>query len=333
MGTPSGNGASTATLRPDLVGAFGEFDLEMNARGYIGTNVFTVIEVGLQSDNPGKLKLEDLLFEGETKRGSRSGYNSGDFEFERWVYATDEHGWVEPVSARDRKRYQNLLEAELVATARAMGVVTRNLEKRIAAQVFDPNVYTIGNGMRSDAAAPWSDAVNARPIDDVKVSRQAVWNRTGVYPNTLVVNMEVFINLQHCEQIIDRISSSGSGDKVKATDITAEQLARVFSVEKVEVANSAKNIAGEGKPRDIKQIWSSDFASVCHTTDSADHREACIGRTFHWGEDGSQIGGTVEEYWDEDTRCDKYRVRLETDEVTMYKEMAHLIGNVTATSA
>ena len=327
-GTPNSNGGAIANLRPDLVGSFTEFDLEMNARGYIGLDVFPVIEVSLQSDNPGRLPLEQLLFEGETLRGSRSGYNTGDYEFERWVYATQEHGWEERVSERDKKRYQYLIEAEQVATARARGVVSRNLEKRIASQLFNDQIYTANNGMRTDVTAPWSNP-NSKPIDDVKVARQAVWNRTGVYPNTLVVNMEVFICLQHNEQVIDRISSSGSGDKVKATDITAEQLARVFSVEKVCVANSAKNTAGENLPRNIEQIWSRDFASVCHVASTNDHQEPCIGRTFHWGEDGSQIGGLIESYYWEPTRCTHIRVRMETDEVTMYEQMAHLLGGVT----
>lgn len=327
MSTPNGSGGVIATLRPDLVGAFGEFDAEMNIRGYIGLSIFPVIEVGLQSDNPGRLPLEQLLFEGNTEVGSRSGYNRGDFEFERWVYATEKHGWEEPVSQRDRKRYQNLIEAEIVATARAVGVVTRNLEKRIAGQVFNSTTHTTANGMRTNAQTAWSNPAST-PIADVKDARQRVWNRTGIYPNTLVVNMENFICLQHNDEVIDRISSNGSGDKVKASDVTAEQLARVFSVEKVCVANSAKNIAGEGKDRQIRQIWSRDYAAVCHTTDSSDHREACIGRTFHWSEDGSQIGGAISQYWEEKIEADVYRVKLETDEVVMYQELNHLIGNV-----
>ena len=327
MATPSGNGGTIATLRPDLVGAFGEFSNEMNMRGYIGLDIFSVIEVSLQSDNPGRLPLEQLLFEGKTEVGSRSGYNRGDFEFDRWVYATEKHGWEEPVSQRDRQRYRYLIEPEIIAVQRALGVVTRNLEMRIAAQVFDTTAYTIANNMRTNAATTWADR-SSTPIDDVRLARQRVWDRTGIYPNTFVCNMEVFINLQHNEQIIDRISASGAGEMVKATDITAEQIARVFSVEKVCVANSAKNIAGEGLNRQIRQIWSRDYAAVCHTSDSADHRDACIGRTFHWSDDGSEIGGAVSEYWEEKIEADIYRVKLETDEVTMYPELNHLIGGV-----
>ena len=326
MGTAAGR---LATLRPDLAGAFTEFDLEMNAKGYIGADIFPVIEVSLQADNPGRVPLEQLLSEGDTHVGSRSGYNTGDFEFERWQYATDKHGWKEPVSARDRKRYQNLIEPEVIAVARAMGVVMRNFEKRIAGQVFNTTTYTTANGMRQNVTNPWSDFVNSRPIDDVRVARQNVWNRTGYYPNTLVANMEVFINLQHNEQVIDRIRAAGAGDKVKATDITAAQLAQVFSVEKFCVANSAQNTAGEGLDRQISQIWSRDFAAVCHVAQTSDHREPCVGRTFHWGEDGSTIGGTVVEYWDEDIEVDWYKVKFETDEVTMYEQMSQLIGGVT----
>ena len=232
------------------------------------------------------------------------------------------------VSERDRARYRNLIEPEIVAVARAFGVVMRNFERRVAGKLFDPNTYTTGNGLRTDITVPWSDFQNSDPIRDVMLARQAVWNRTGVYPNTLVTNMENFLNLQQNERVIERISSSGSGDKVKATDVTAEQLARVFQVEKVCVANAAKNTAQEGQSRQIEQIWDRNFASVCHVAQTSDHREACVGRTFHWSGDGSSIGGTVLEYYDEDVEADWYKVKLETDEVTMYAELAHLLGGV-----
>jgi len=326
MGTPSG---SLATLRPDLVGAFGEFDLEMNAKGYIGLDVFPVIEVDLQADNPGRIPLEQLLFEGKTEVGSRSGYNTGDFEFETFQYATRKHGWKELVSERDRARYRNLIEPEIVAVARAFGVVMRNFEKRVAGKLFDQNAYTTANGLRTDVGTPWS-TYTSDPIEDIKRARQAVWDRTGIYPNTLVTSMENFLNLQRNEHVIEVITASGAGDKVKATDVTAEQLARVFQVEKVCVANSAKNTAQEGQPRQIRQIWDRNFASVCHVAQTNDHREACVGRTFHWSGDGSSIGGTVLEYYDEDVEADWYKVKLETDEVTMYTELSQLLGNVIA---
>jgi hypothetical protein len=68
---------------------------------------------------------------------------------------------------------------------------------------------------------------------------------------------------------------------------------------------------------------------VCRIATSNDMREPCIGRTFHWSEDGSLIGGAIEEYWEEQSRSNIIRVRHDTDEVIMYPQAGHLLSNVT----
>jgi hypothetical protein len=60
-----------------------------------------------------------------------------------------------------------------------------------------------------------------------------------------------------------------------------------------------------------------------------DIRTPCVARTFHWSEDGSQIGGTVETYYDDPRRSNIVRVRHQVDELVLYPETGHLISNVT----
>ena len=68
---------------------------------------------------------------------------------------------------------------------------------------------------------------------------------------------------------------------------------------------------------------------VARVAETQDHREPCIGRTFHWGEDGSTIGGTVETYRDENIRSDIVRNRLDVDEKRLVIESGHLLTNIT----
>jgi hypothetical protein len=60
-----------------------------------------------------------------------------------------------------------------------------------------------------------------------------------------------------------------------------------------------------------------------------DIREPCLGRTFHWGEDGSQIGGLMESYREEQKRSDIIRCRHDVDEKVLYTQMGHLLSNIT----
>ena len=322
--TPSSN---PVTLRPDLA-EFMEFDIESERQGYVATQVLPVVETGLQSDNPGRVPLESLLFDGETLRNSGSNYNRGSFKFETFSYSTQENGWEEPIDERDEKRYQNLLQVDRIANARAQGVVARNQEKRAAALVFNTTTWN-GAALTTAITHEWDDAVNCVPVTDVEAAVKKVYDGSGLWANALVINRQVFRNLRTSNQIRDRISSSGAGDPSKARDITIEMLKAVFDLDYIIVAGASKNTANENAAATPAQIWSGEYAMVCRIATGADMREPCIGRTFHWSADGSVIGGTVEEYEEVQSRSRIIRVRHETDEVIMYPQAGHLISNIT----
>lgn len=324
MPSPS---SSLSTLRPDLA-AFFEFDLEMEAAGFVGTRVLPVVEVGLQADNPGKVPLEQLLQENSTARASGANYNRGSFKFETFSYATEENGFEEPIDARDEKRYMHIIDAERVASARALAQVMRGHEKRVADAVFNTSTWT-GASLTTAIVNEWDDATNAVPVTDVEAAVRKIYDGSGLWANALVINRKVFRNLRNCDQITDRIASSGAGSAIKASDITAEMLAQVFDLDFVIVAGSSKNTAKEGQAASVSQIWSDEYAMVCRVATTNDIREACIGRTFHWSEDGSVIGGAIEEYYEEQTRSRIIRVRHDTDEVIMYPQAGHLLSNIT----
>ena len=175
----------------------------------------------------------------------------------------------------------------------------------------------------------WDDATNAVPVTDVEAAVQNVYDGSGLWPNALIVNKKVFRNLRLCDQIRDRISSSGAGSSEAAGNITAQQLAEVFDLQYILVAGGSENTANEGQDASISQIWSDEYAMVCKVATSEDFKEPCVGRTCHWGEDGSSAGGTVESYYEPASRSDIIRVRHDVDEIVLYPEAGHLLSNVT----
>ena len=324
MPTPS---TAVVTQRPDLA-SFEEYNLENERNGYVGQVVLPVIEAGLQSDNPGKIPLESLLFSGDTTRTSGAAYNRGSYKFDKFTYATQENGWEEPIDERDEKRYRHIIVADTVARNRCYGIVTRNQEKRAAAMVFDPNVWSDA-ALTTEVINEWDDAVNAVPVTDVEAAVRKVYSGTGLFPNAMVINRLVFRNLRNSGQIIDRIESAGAGSPSKPSDVTIEMLKAVFDLEYIIVGGASKNDANEAATAVPEQIWSGEYAMVCRIATGPDMREACIGRTFHWAEDGSVIGGAIEEYEEVQSRSRIIRVRHETDEVIMYPACGHLLSNIT----
>lgn len=319
--------SSLATLRPDLA-TFLEFDLESEKAGYIAAQVFPVIDVMSQAGNFGKIPIEQLLQARDTKRAPGSGYARGNFTFTPATYATEEHGAEEPVDDREAKMYRDYFDAEQISTMRAFASVLRNAEQRVADAVFNASTWT-GASLTTAITHEWDDAVNCVPLTDVEAAVQKIYDNSGLWANALVINRKVFRNLRNSEQIIERINAAGAGSPSKASDVTVQMLAQVFDLDYIIVAGTSKNTAAEGKAASVSQIWSGEYAMVCKVATSSDMREPCIGRTFHWSEDGSSIGGTVESYRDETVRGNVIRVRHDVDELVLYPEAGHLLSNIT----
>jgi hypothetical protein len=287
-----------------------------------------VLEVSLQASPFGKIPLEQLLQSPDTTRAPGSGYNRGKFTFTTDSYACVEHGWEEPIDDREAEMYAAYFDAEQVSAMRAMDFVLRAQEIRVAALLHNTTTYT-GAALTTAITNEWDDFVNATPIDDVEAAVRKVYTGTGLWPNALQVNKKQFRNLRQCDQIIERIASFGAGAPVKAADITAAQLAAVFDLEDVLIGSGSKNTALEGQTAVPGQIWSDEYAMVMRVCRTNDIREPGLGRTFHWGQDGSQIGGAVETYRNESVRSEMARVRHDTHEKLLYVEAAHLLSNVT----
>lgn len=320
--------SSLSTQRPDLA-TFLEFDLESEKAGYVATQVFPVVDVQSQAGNFGIIPIEQLLQQRSTKRAPGSGYARGNWTFTKSTYATEEHGAEEPVDDREAKMYADYFQAEQISTMRAFSSVLRNAEQRVADAVFGATWSGGGATLTTGITNEWDDIANAVPVTDVENAVKKIYENSGLWANALVINRKVFRNLRRCAQVIDIIEASGAGQAAKATDVTAELLAQAFDLDYVIVAGTSKNGAKEGQAAAPSQIWSDEYAMVCKIATGPDMREPCIGRTFHWSDDGSSIGGTVESYRDESIRGDVIRVRHDVDEIILYPQAGHLISNIT----
>jgi hypothetical protein len=326
MGSPS---STLATLRPDLAGSLEEYNLAADRAGFIGQRVLPVMEVAKAGGNYGVIPLKQLLQQRETKHSPGAGYSRGSFTFEPATYACEEHGAEESVSDVESAMYREYFDAEQLAAMRAYDAVLRNAEIRAAALLFNATTFA---SQLTTISIQWDKPATAVPIGDVETAVRAVWARTGLWCNALIVNRIVFRNLRLVDQIVERIQSLGAGSRALPTDINAAMLAAVFDLDEVIVAGSpaaGKERAIEGETPSVESIWSNEYAMVAKIARTNDIREPGIGRTFHWGEDGSQVGGTIESYRDETIRSDVVRVRHMVDEKLILVAAAQLLDNVT----
>jgi hypothetical protein len=320
-----------ATLRPEL-STFEELDREMQLRGYVGTRIMPAFQVGVAAGTFSVIALKSLLANADasTKRTSTGGYNRGDYKWEPRAYQTQENGWEEPVDEREAAMYANFYDYEEIAAYRAWEHVLNSLEARVIAKAI---TATVTASQTNAASAVWSTLASSKPIDDVGVAQEAIWARTGQWPDTLVVSRRAWRNLRQSAQIVAAIQAQGAGQSAIQSRVTTEMVAECLDLRQIVVADSIKNTANSGQSATLASVFPETQALVCKTATTNDFKEPCLGRIFHWGGDGSRIQGenligVVERYSEPQTRKDIVRVRHETDEFLLYPEMAQVITGV-----
>ena len=312
--------------RPDL-GMMFEFDVEMDNAGFIANRMAPVFEAAEQNGTLGIIALKDLRQTPTTGRDNRGNYSRVDFTFKDETYATLENGIEMPIDQRRSKIYRNWFDFETVSASIVRNQVMRAYEMRVAALLHNTTTFT-GAAKTTVITHEWNDWTNAVPLTDVLGAKLDVWGATGIYPDTLQINKRQFDNLRNVDEITAKIASSGAGETIKPAMITKQILANCFDLKEIIVADSSKDTALEGQDVSIAQIWSNEYAFLFKGANTNQIEEPTCARTIHWGEDGSTIGGQTETYYEDQSRGDIVRVRMDTQERVMYTSLGHLFSNV-----
>lgn len=310
--------------RPDLGLNFEEFDLLAAKEGYIASQVLPMMDVGLQTSGFSRIPIGELLRDVDLKRASGSGYQRDDFVFERDNYATEERGAEELIDDRERKIYAYTVDAERIASDRAMIKVLRDYEREVANAVFNTTTWT-GSALTTAVGTAWSTFASADPVADVHAALSKVRDSSGIIPNTMIIDWDVWRVLQSVDSIIDRVKHSGYDDPKQFSPAT---LATLFGVDEVLVAGGIRNTAAQGAAASLSKIWNPNYAMLCKVARSEDLKEVCVGRTFHWAEDGSSDTVSMEQYREEKRRSDVLRGRMEYHAKILYPQTAHLLTGV-----
>jgi hypothetical protein len=281
-----------------------------------------------QAGNFGIIPIEQLLQARTTARAPGSAYPRAQFTFKPSTYACKENGFEEPVDDREAVMYMNYLAAEQYAALRARDAVLRNYETRVCNLLSDTS-NTFTGSLTSAVAVSWKTVATSAPTADVITAVKAVYANSGIVPNTVLMGWNAWQNFRQSADTISRIKFWGGTDPT-TRGITEAVAASLFDVENVIVAGAQKNGANEGAVASLTQVWPDDKVFVGRVARSEDFKEVCIGRTFAWDGDGSSPAGTVESYRDERVRGNVIRVRMDTDEQVIYKQVGYVLTGANA---
>lgn len=297
----------TTVYRPDLGVAVIEAGTNPTA-GTIGLKVMPPYTTPDETDTFLVVPMEAMMTIENVDRKDRGAYNRSDWDYENGLYKTIEKGHEEPIDDNEYARLERRMPglADEITTMRAMGIITRAQEKRIADKVMDANAFTV-----TDVSTAFDVFADATPVSDFNDAKSDYRKQCGMLPNCAVMSWNTRQNITQCAQIINRLLYTFPG--IDLNQITDEQLARILDIPQVLVGNIMYNSADKGQTRSLSDIWSDDYICLTRVSASEDLADPCIGRTFVWTEDNSE-NPIVETYREEQIRSDVYRVRHQVDE-------------------
>lgn len=312
--------------RPDLGVVAMEY-LDSEAMSNIGLQIMPPFPVDEQSSVFPVIPAKVLLSVEDTSRAPRGRYNRGDWQYEEGKFSTRENGWEEPIDDKERKLFERRAPGlgDFIATRRAMGIIVRNQERRIAGRLFNEANFTA-----HAVANEWDDAELATPITDVVTGKLAFREQCGMLPNGLVISYTTFEKLKMAQQIRELLKYTFPG--LDINNIGVAEIARIFGVPRVLVGGAIYDTKGKGLSVDTADIWNNEYAALVRlATDRLDLIEPCVGRTFVWTEDSAQEP-IVEQYREEPVRSDIFRVRHESDECLLksYDPDGNVVSDIAA---
>lgn len=316
---------NTAVNRPDLGAIAYAFLVDAIQRGFIGLALLPIFQVLQQSGQYPIIPKEAFLKLMETARAARGKYNRSDYKFEFGNYSCTEDGWEEVVDDREAALYARYFDAEEVATLRAVDILLRAQEARIAAKVFNTSNIT----QTAAVSIEWSTAATATPRANVFAGKKAMRAASGLEPNVGACSKTVFDNLMLTAEIKDAFKYTNPIE-VGGYDAQLRLAAQYFGLEKLLVAGAMKDTADKGQSASLADIWDDEYFGLFKvSTGGPDLREPCIGRTFLWTPQSAD-NVVTESYRDESVRGSVVRVRQDTDEAFVFTGAGYLLSNITA---
>ena len=319
--------SGTTIQRPDLAALAYEFAVQETLQELIADVVMPVFKTPHQSADYPVIPAEAMLKIPHTiDRAPRAPYGRSDWEFKTGTYSTKERGWEEAIDDVEAKLYERFFDAEKAAAMRALNIVLRGREKRVADYLFNATTFS---GKTSAATVPWSVAADADIRGDAKTARDAVKAACGLRPNAAIMSMTAFEAITDSLQFLDHVKFTNA-ILLDDLEVQKKAVARFLGVQEVIIGDSRYDAAKKGQSLNSTQVWNATYCLFAVIAKNPlDLTEPCVGRSFLWTGYSPEMVN-VESYREEGTKSDIIRVYQHISESPVFLNSGYLLSAVTA---
>jgi hypothetical protein len=252
---------------------------------FIASKVFPVIPVDKKSDKFFVYRKNDWFRDEAQRRADAtesagSGYNLDTDSYSADVWAFHKDVGDQTLANADAP-LNPLREAAEFVTHRLM----LRMENQFVSDYFTTGVWGTDKVGTTDFTK-WDTYATSDPITDIEAAKSAILGQTGFEANTLVLGYDVFRQLRHHPDLVDRIKYTSSNN------ITADMMARMFEVDRVMVAKAVKATNNEGAAGAYSFTFGKN-ALLCHVAPTPGLLTPSAGYTFSWTGVSGGIGSTI----------------------------------------
>lgn len=256
------------------------FAVGFEPRGLIAPKVFPIVDVPRQSGVYAVFEQADLFRVGDTRRApgteaNRIRFRVGSDTYFCTNYALKTQVLLEEVANADAI-FRMKLDQQRVSGALTM--LSMDWENRLAGRLF--NTTNVGSSVQ--VSSSWTSS-SSNPVGDLNTAIDNVQNATGYRPNTIVIGVEAWRALRRHPDVINKSRNPNivAGGNYPA----AEEVARLFEVDRILVGAAYRNTAQEGLPQNLKPIWG-PHALVAYMEYDQLIDAPTFGAAFRWVEAG-----------------------------------------------
>lgn len=245
-----------------------------SAEEFIASKVFPVVKVSNRSDkyftyDRSYWFRSDAQLRGPATESAGSGYAIGTDSFSCDVYAVHKD-----LDDQTRANADSPITMDRDATEFVTQHMLQRREQAWVSTYFTTGIWGTDKTGGTDFAR-WNDYASSDPIRDLRNGIIAMAKNTAQKPNTLVMGVEVWDQLQDHPDFLERIKYTQKGV------VTQDLLAGLLGIDKVYTAWSVKNTSPEGVAA------SYDFnlgknALLLHVAKSPGLNTPTAGYTFVW---------------------------------------------------
>lgn len=199
-----------------------------------------------------------------------------------------------------------------------------DMEVRVANKVT--SISNIGSGVVLASGSRWNNYANSDPIADISTGHAFIRSRTGLRPNTLLLDYDTHRIVRRHPVILDMYKYTEGGFA------TIDQLKEAFDVKEIIIADAIRETSKEGTAASgtsLANIWG-NVALLSYVDRSATSEEtATFGLGFRWQPEGAPAAMEARRYMDPDPgkKCEIVEVGYYQDEKITARDLAYLVGS------